>query len=67
MNRTARAGAAAQAAWTAPDAATRRLAEATVLAALTAAGTGAPVLLTPEEFDAWLADGDAPLVLDPNW
>ncbi|MCX5391529.1 hypothetical protein [Streptomyces sp. NBC_00094] len=37
------------------------------LATLTAAEAGRPVFLTPEEFDAWMASEDAPLVLDPNW
>ncbi|MFC8269679.1 hypothetical protein ACFUIZ_28760 [Streptomyces cinereoruber] len=37
------------------------------LAALTAAEAGRPVFMTPEEFDAWMASEDTPLVLDPNW
>ncbi|MFF8380896.1 hypothetical protein ACF07V_32705 [Streptomyces sp. NPDC015661] len=37
------------------------------LATLTATEAGRPVFLTPEEFDAWMSDEDAPLVLDPNW
>ncbi|MBB4982040.1 hypothetical protein [Streptomyces nymphaeiformis] len=37
------------------------------LATLTSTEAGRPVFLTPEEFDAWMAAEDAPLLLDPNW
>ncbi len=37
------------------------------LAEVTRAFGGQPIFTTMDEFDRWMADGDAVLTLDPNW